>query len=63
MGKTYRQPKLVEGPRGGGYPETGINKDGIMVKGRWPAGTKTKTRKAMRGKGAATRGYMFYDED
>lgn len=63
MGKTYRQPKVVEGPRGGGYPIKDIDKDNIMVKGRWPSDTKMKTRKAMRGKGAATRGYMYYDED
>lgn len=63
MGKTYRQPKQVEGPRGAGYPIKDINKDNIMVKGRWPSDTKIKSRKAMRGKGAATKGYMFYDED
>lgn len=63
MGKTYRQPKILKTEKGGGYPVTDIGKDNVMVKGRWPSDTKMKTRKAMRGKGAATRGYMFYDED
>lgn len=46
-----------------GYPQTDVNKDGIMVKGRWPAGTKTKSTATMQGGGAATRGKKFYPDD
>jgi hypothetical protein len=48
---------------GSGYPIEDIDKDGVMVKGQWPAGTKTKTRAAIQGKGAATKGYKFYPDD
>lgn len=46
-----------------GYPQTDVNKDGIMVKGRWPAGTKTKTTETIQGFGAATKGKSFYPDD
>lgn len=63
MGKTYRQPKVLKTEKGGGYPVTDVGMDDVMVKGRWPTGTKQKTRKKMRGSGAATKGFMFYDND
>jgi hypothetical protein len=42
-----------------GYPQTDIGKDGVKVKGRWPAGTKQKQYETMRGAGAATKGKKF----
>ena len=42
-----------------GYPQTDINKDGIWVKGKYPAGTGTKTHVEFRGAGAAQRGKKF----
>jgi hypothetical protein len=51
--------KSVPVPNCNGYPQTDIGKAGIMVKGRWPAGTKQKTYGTMRGAGAATKGTKF----
>jgi hypothetical protein len=51
--------KSVPVPNCNGYPQTDIGKAGVMVKGRWPAGTKQKTYMDMRGTGAATKGKKF----
>lgn len=51
--------KSVPVPHCNGYPQTDIGKAGVMVKGRWPAGTKQKTYADMRGTGAATKGKKF----
>lgn len=60
----YKQPKPSNHQiNGSGYPQTDIDMDGVMVKGRWPTGTKKKVRMDMRGAGAATRGKKFYPED
>jgi hypothetical protein len=63
MGKTYRQPKVVKTEKGGGYPITDIGLNDVMVKGRWMSGTKQKIRRKMRGSGAATKGFMYYDDE
>ena len=57
----YHKPKSVkvENMPDAGYPQTDIGKDGIMVKGRWPEGTKMKKYEDMRGTGAATKGKKF----
>lgn len=55
----YKQPKPNTSKPGSGYPQTDIMKDGVMVKGRWPSGTLTKSHKKMRGAGAATQGYNY----
>jgi len=55
----YKQPKANTSKPGSGYPQTDLMKDGVMVKGRWPAGTPTKKHKKMYGAGAATKGYNF----
>ena len=60
----YKQPKPNTNPPGSGYPQTDIMKDGVMVKGRWPSGTLTKTHMDIRGTGAATKGkQMTLDPD
>ena len=59
--KNYHKPKPVPVQKGSGYPQTDIGKNGVMVKGRWPEGTKMKKYKDMRGTGAATKGKKFYD--
>jgi hypothetical protein len=67
----YKQPEpndvdlkcVTPSGQSSGYPQTDVDKDGIMVKGRWPAGTATKTKSQMRGTGAATSGKMFYTDD
>lgn len=51
--------KSVPVPNCCGYPQTDINKAGVMVKGRWPSGTKTIQHGTMRGGGAATKGLKF----
>lgn len=56
---SYKQPKPVHEDLGSGYPQTGIGKNGVMVKGRWPSGTKMKQYSTMRGTGAATKGKKF----
>lgn len=45
-----------------GYPQTDIGKKGVMVKGRWPAGTEMKKYGTMRGAGAATKGKKFLED-
>jgi len=59
--KIYRSPKKVpvENAVGAGYPETDINKAGVRMFGRYPAGTKEKVHADMRGYGAATKGRKF----
>ena len=61
----YKQPKPNTNKLGekSGYPQTDIDMDGIMVKGRWPSNTKKKTKIDMRGYGAAERGRKFYNDD
>ena len=61
----YKQPKPNTNKLGGksGYPQTDIDMDGIMVKGRWPSDTKKKIKIDMRGYGAAQRGRKFYNDD
>jgi hypothetical protein len=59
----YTQPIPNNDPPGSGYPQTDIDMDGVKVKGRWPEGTKKKTKMDMRGYGAAERGRKFYQED
>ena len=49
----------VESARGSGYPQTDINKAGVLIKGRWIAGTSMKQHADMRGYGAATKGRKF----
>lgn len=57
-GKIKKVP-VIPGSGGGGYPQTDIGKDNVMVKGRWPSDTKMKSYSTMRGAGAATRGTKF----
>lgn len=61
MSKIKKVP-VQPGSGGGGYPQTDIGKDGVMVKGRWPSGTAQKSYKDMRGAGAAVRGKKFLDK-
>jgi hypothetical protein len=42
-----------------GYPQTDIDKAGIWVKGKYPAGTPNNKHMKARGTGAATKGLMF----
>lgn len=55
----YKQPKSVPVLNVAGYPETGVNNDDILVKGKYPPGTKVKTFSTMRGAGAAVKGKKF----
>lgn len=55
-------PKKVPVPHVAGYPETDIGKDDVRVKGRYMAGTGTKTYSKSRGTGAATRGTKFLNK-
>lgn len=61
---TYAQPMDNTDAPGAqedtGYPQTDIDMDNIWVKGKYPPGTKKKTRAMMRGYGAATKGRKFY---
>ena len=62
----YKQPVSndVALPPGSGYPEKDVDKDGVFVKGKMPAGTGMKTRIDIRGTGAATKGkQMTLDPD
>jgi hypothetical protein len=59
----FKQPRSNDYKPGAGYPTSDIDKVGITVKGRWPAGTKMKPKMDMRGTGAATRGKKFFPED
>jgi len=61
--KNYHKPKPVKVAPGNGYPQTDIGKNGVMVKGRWPAGTTVKKYIEMRGAGAATKGKKFLHPD
>lgn len=64
--KTYRKPKsvpVIPGSGGGGYPEKDIDRKGHMLDGNYKHSPGMKKRMKMRGSGAATRGYMFYEED
>ena len=56
----YTQPKPNTDETGTGYPQEGIDNDNILVKGRWPKGTKKKERMDMKGYGAAEKGRKFY---
>jgi hypothetical protein len=47
---------------GGAYPQNDIGKDDVMVKGKWPTGTKQKSYIDMRGAGAATKGKKFLNQ-
>jgi hypothetical protein len=61
----YREPKsvpVIPGSGGGGYPQTDIGKDGVMVKGRWMSGVGQKSYMEARGGGAATKGKKFLDK-
>jgi len=55
----YKQPEKAEGPRGSGYPQSDIGKDGVFVKGKYPANTPMKKYGKARGQGAAERGDNF----
>lgn len=46
-------------PTSSGYPSTDVGKVGVRVKGKFPAGTPTKTYSTVRGAGAAVRGKNF----
>lgn len=59
----YKQPISNPDMTGSGYPQTDIDKAGVMVKGRWPAGIKTKKKMEMKGTGAAEKGKKFYEDD
>lgn len=56
----YTQPKPNTDETGTGYPQEGIDNDNILVKGRWPKGTKKKELMDMKGYGAAERGRKFH---
>jgi len=55
----YEQPKSVPVPNVAGYPSTDIGKNDVMVCGKYPSGTGTKTFSKARGAGAAVKGFMF----
>ena len=64
--KIYRSPKkmpIIPGSGGGAYPEKDINRKGFMLDGNYKHSPGMKKRMKMRGAGAATRGFMFYEED
>jgi hypothetical protein len=54
--------KKVPVPHVAGYPETGIGKDGVLVKGKFPSGTGMKKYSTVRGAGAAVRGAKFLNK-
>jgi len=62
----YKQPEPNTWPIGKkkdtGYPEE-VDMDNIMVKGRWPTGTKKKKLMDIRGYGAATKGRKFHPDE
>jgi len=58
----YTQPKMNDDPTGSGYPSEGVDNDNIMVKGRWPSGTKKKKFQEARG-GRSARGRRFHEDD
>jgi hypothetical protein len=55
----YKQPIPNKDETGSGYPQTGIDMDDVLVKGRFMKGTKKKERMEQRGYGAAERGCKF----
>jgi len=57
-----KQPTKIPVPHTAGYPETGIGKDDVQVKGRFMAGTGNKVYSTMRGAGAAVRGKRFLNK-
>lgn len=59
----YKQPKPNPHPPGSGYPVTDLEKDNVIVKGRWPSGTKIKGRMDIQGAGAAQKGKKFHEDD
>lgn len=61
----YTQPKKnPKFTKGSGYPEDDIDRRGTKTYGRYVEGQGGKKNKLkMRGKGAAERGYDFYDDD
>jgi hypothetical protein len=64
--KIYRKPKnvpVIPGSGGGGYPVKDVGRKGYMLDGNYKHSPGMKKRMKMRGYGAATRGYMYYDED
>jgi hypothetical protein len=59
----YKQPEMNDDSTGdNGYPEE-IDMDDVMVKGRWPTGTKKKKLMDIRGYGAATKGRKFHPSE
>jgi hypothetical protein len=56
----YKQPIANTDPVDAGYPQKDIDKDNVMVKGRWPSDTEMKKKIEMKGAGAATKGKKFY---
>jgi hypothetical protein len=56
----YSQPKPNDVPTGSGYPQEGIDNDNVLVKGRWPKGTRKKELMEIKGAGAAERGKKFH---
>ena len=59
----YKQPIDNHDPTGTGYPAEGVENHNVLVKGRWPSGTKKKTRMEMKGTGAAEHGKRFMVDD
>lgn len=59
----YKKPQKLETPNVAGYPQTDIGKAGVMVKGRWPSGTKQKEYGTARGGGAARSSGMKFLKD
>ena len=59
--KDYHKPKRVPNPNmpDAGYPQTDIGKNGVWIKGKFPAGTGQKKYETARGGGAATKGKKF----
>ena len=59
--KAYHKPKSVkvESMPDAGYPQTDIGKNGVWIKGKFPAGTGQKKYETSRGMGAATKGGKF----
>jgi len=54
--------KKVPVPNTGGYPQTGIGLDDVLVKGKVFPGTSQKSYGTMRGAGAAVRGKKFLNK-
>jgi hypothetical protein len=59
----YKQPIKNPDTTGSGYPQTDIDHESTLVKGRWMEGTGYKKRLDMKGAGAAERGKRFMDDD